>query len=77
MKILIILATGAIITFPTDKSIEYDCFEQGHSIMQNISTYQGPGPEQGWVLNDSNLEVAGWYCPTRHDYNDLEPKPYD
>ena len=77
MKILIILATGAIITFPVDERVNPDCFDQGHSIIQKISTYQGPGPDQAWILNDSNIEVAGWYCPTRHDYNDLEPKPYD
>jgi len=62
VKILIILATGAIITFPVDQSVKPDCFSQGHSIMEKISTYQGPGPEQGWVLNDSKIEVAGWYC---------------
>ena len=65
MKILIILATGAIITFPLDKSIEPDCFSQGHSIMEKISRYQGheeKGKDQGWILNDYNIEVAGWYC---------------
>ena len=62
MKILMVLATGAIITFPMDKSIEPDCFSQGHSIMEKIAIYQGPGPEQGWILNDSKIEVAGWYC---------------
>ena len=72
-----ILATGTIITFPMDERVKPDCFDQGHSIIQKISTYQGPGPDQAWILNDSNIEVAGWYCPTRHDYNDLEPKPYD
>ena len=72
-----ILATGAIITFPIDNSVKPDCFSQGHSIMQKISTYHGPGPHQGWILNDSDLEVAGWYCLTRHNYSDLEPKPYN
>ena len=62
MKILIILATGAIITFPVDQSVKPDCFSQGYSIMEKISMYQGPGPEQGWILNDSKIEVAGWYC---------------
>ena len=62
MKILMVLATGAIITFPMDKSIEPDCFSQGYSIMEKISGYQGPGPEQGWILNDSKIEIAGWYC---------------
>jgi len=62
MKILMILATGALITFPVNKSVKPDCFSQGHSIMEKISTYHGPGPNQGWVLNDSNVGVAGWYC---------------
>ena len=57
MKILMVLATGAIITFPMDKSIKPDCFSQGHSIMEKISRYQGPGPEQGWILNDSKVEI--------------------
>jgi len=62
MKILIILATGAIITFPVDKSVKPECFSQGYEIMKKISRYQGPGPEQGWILNDSKIEIAGWYC---------------
>ena len=62
MKILMILGTGVILTFPMDKSIEPDCFSQGHKILKNIATYYGPGPDQAWVLNDSNIEVAGWYC---------------
>ena len=62
MKILMILGTGAILSFPMDKSVIPDCFNQGHSIMEKISTYHGPGPNQGWVLNNSKVEVAGWYC---------------
>ena len=57
-----ILGTGAIISFPMDRTVEPDCFSQGHSITQKISTYHGPGPDQAWVLNGSNIEVAGWYC---------------
>jgi len=45
-----------------DKSIKPDCFSQGHSIMEKISTYQDLGPNQGWYLNDSNVQVAGFYC---------------
>jgi len=65
MKILIILATGAIITFPVDESVKPDCFSQGYSIMKKISVYHGPeekGKNQGWVLKDSNIQVGGWYC---------------
>ena len=65
MKILIILATGAIITFPVDESVIPDCFSQGYSIMEKISVYRGPeehGKEQGWYLKGSNIQLAGWYC---------------
>ena len=62
MKILMVLATGAIITFPMDQSIKPDCFSQGYEIMKSIARYQGPGPAQGWILNDSKIEIAGWYC---------------
>ena len=57
-----ILATGALITFTADKRTNPDCFSKGYEIMKKIATYQGPGPNQGWVLNDSNVQVAGWYC---------------
>jgi hypothetical protein len=63
MKILMILATGAIITFPVDQSVKPDCFSQGYNIMEKISTYHDTGNrDQGWILNDSKIEVAGWYC---------------
>jgi hypothetical protein len=63
MKILMIIATGAIITFPMDKSVEADCFEQGHSILKNISTYHDTGNrDQGWYLKGKPIQVAGWYC---------------
>ena len=62
MKIIMVLATGAILTFPTIENIKPDCFSQGHKILENISTYTGSGPNQAWILNDSNVEVAGWYC---------------
>ena len=69
MKILMILGTDAILTFPTIDSafeeVKPDCFSQGHSIMEHISTYQGPqelGKDQGWYLNDTKIQVAGFYC---------------
>ena len=62
MKIIMILATGALTTFPMDERVKPDCFNQGHSIIQKISTYQGPGPEQGWYLKGKPIQVAGWYC---------------
>ena len=62
MKILIILATGVIITFPMDKSVKPDCFTQGYKVLEKLATYQGPGPEQGWYLNGTKMQVGGWYC---------------
>ena len=62
MKVIIILATGTLLTFPTMENIKPDCFSQGHKILENIAIYHGPGPDQAWILNDSNIEVAGWYC---------------
>ena len=65
MKVIIILATGTLLTFPTIENTKPDCFSQGYRIIEKISTYHGPeekGEDQGWVLNDSNVEVAGWYC---------------
>ena len=65
MKILIILATGAIITLQADKRTNPDCFSQGYAILEQLATYHGPeekGKDQGWVLNGSNLQVGGWYC---------------
>ena len=65
MKILMIIATGAIFTFPIDKNIKPDCFSQGYAILEKISTYQGPekkGEDQGWYLNGTKVQVAGFYC---------------
>ncbi len=65
MKIIMILATGTLLTFTADERTSPDCFSKGYEILEKIAMYQGPeekGEDQGWVLNDSNVEVAGWYC---------------
>ena len=62
MKIIMILGTGVLLTFPTIEEVKPDCFSQGYAVLEKISTYQGPGPEQGWYLHDSNVQVAGFYC---------------
>ena len=62
MKIIMFLATGALITFTADHRTNPDCFTKGYEVLEKIATYHGPGPEQGWVLNDSNVQVGGWYC---------------
>ena len=63
-KIIIFLASGALITFPAKQHSDLSCFEQGQKIVESISTYQGPGPDQGWYLNKSRLkiQVGGFYC---------------
>ena len=63
MKILMIIGTGVILTFPMDKSVKPDCFSQGYSILQKISTYHDTGNrDQGWYLKGKPIQVAGWYC---------------
>ena len=57
-----ILATGALITFTADPRTNPECFSRGYEVLEKIATYHGPGPDQAWILNDSNVEVAGWYC---------------
>jgi len=67
MKVIMILATGTLLTFPPMENIKPDCFSQGYKILENISTYHGPeekGEDQGWVLKNARVPigVAGWYC---------------
>jgi len=62
MKVIIILATGALLTFPTMKDINPDCFSQGYAILQQLAVYHDAGPDQAWILKDANIEVGGWYC---------------
>ena len=62
MKIIMIIGTGILLTFPTMEEVNPDCFSQGYAILEKLAMYHGPGPNQGWVLNNSNIEVAGWYC---------------
>ena len=60
-----ILATGTLLTFTPDPRTNPDCFSKGYEILQKISTYHGPeekGKDHGWILKDSNIQVAGWYC---------------
>jgi len=62
MKIIMILGTGVLLTFPPMEEVKPDCFSQGYAILQKLAVYQDSGPDQGWVLNGSNLQVGGWYC---------------
>ena len=65
MKIIIILATGTLLTFPSVDNVNPDCFSQGYAILQKLAVYHGPeekGEDQGWVLKNKNIQVGGWYC---------------
>jgi len=63
MKIIMILATGALLTFPTIKEVKPDCFSQGHAILKKLATYHDTGNrDQGWYLKGKPVQVAGWYC---------------
>ena len=66
MKIIMILGTGVLLTFPTVDHKVYipnpDCFTQGYKVLEKLATYQGPGPEQGWYLKGTQVQVGGWYC---------------
>jgi len=57
-----ILATGTLLTFTVDKRTNPDCFTQGYEILKKLAIYRDLGPDQGWTLRDSNIEVGGWYC---------------
>ena len=64
-----ILATGTLLTFPTIdptfEDVKPDCFSQGYSILEKLATYHGPeekGKDQGWYLNSTKIQVAGFYC---------------
>ena len=67
MKILMILGTGVILTFPTIdpdfEEVKPDCFSQGYAILEKLATYQDTGNrDQGWYLNGTKVQVAGFYC---------------
>jgi len=65
MKIIMILATGTLLTFPSVDNTDPDCFSQGYKVLEKLATYHGPeekGKDQGWILNESNLQIGGWYC---------------
>ena len=63
MKILMIIGTGAILSFPMDKSVIPDCFSQGYAVLEKLATYHDTGNrDQGWYLKGKPIQVAGWYC---------------
>ena len=60
-----ILATGTLLTFPSVDNVNPDCFSQGYKVLEKLATYHGPeekGEDQGWYLNGTKVQVAGFYC---------------
>ena len=63
MKIIIVLATGTLLHFPMNPSVEPSCFIQGQTIIENIARYNYTGNrDQGWYLKETNIPVMGHYC---------------
>ena len=60
MKYIVILLLAKDPTYvPFNTTLS--CYEQGIEIIEAISTYKGPGPNQGWYTKDSKL-IYGFYC---------------
>ena len=57
--IIILLLAHKPIYIPFDTTL--DCYDQGVDIMESISTYHGPGPNQGWYTDHGTL-IYGFYC---------------
>ena len=57
--IIILLLAHKPIYIPFDRTL--DCYDQGVDIMESISTYHGPGPNQGWYTDHGTL-IYGFYC---------------
>ena len=39
-----------------------DCLTAGDAYREAVSTYHGPGKDQGWYLNDGRGTIQGIYC---------------
>ena len=57
--IIILLLIGEPLYFPFDTTLS--CAEQGEEIIETIATYQGPGINQGWYMDNGAL-IYGFYC---------------
>ena len=63
--ILILLFNGTLVEERLDFNSPIpvmDCLAMGDSYRAALSTYQGPGKEQGWYLNDGRGTVQGFIC---------------
>ena len=63
--ILILLFNGTLvkekINFNPPVNV-MDCLALGQAYIEIRSTYHGPGPDQGWYLNDGRGTMQGFYC---------------
>ena len=63
--ILILLFNGTLVkntlNFNSPISI-LDCLAIGDAYREGMSTYHGPGEDQGWYLNDGRGTIQGHYC---------------
>ena len=63
--ILILLFNGTVVKEKLDFNPSVtvmDCLAIGDAYRVALSTYQGPGEEQGWYLNDGRGTIQGYYC---------------
>ena len=59
MKLIVLLLLASEpLYFPFDTTL--DCHDQGMEIMESITTYHGPGPNQGLYTKEGKL-VYGFY----------------
>jgi hypothetical protein len=65
LVILILLFNGTIVKNRLDFNPPIDvmdCLALGQAYTEVMSTYQGPGKEQGWYLDDGRGTIQGYYC---------------
>ena len=63
--ILILLFNGTVVrdrlNFNPPVTV-LDCLATGDAYREAVSTYRGPGKDQGWYLNDGRGTIQGHYC---------------
>jgi len=65
LVILILLFDGTLIKdrLNFNPSVDVlDCLAVGDAYREVVSTYRGPGKDQGWYLNDGRGTIQGVYC---------------
>ena len=65
LVILILLFNGTVVrdrlNFNPSVTV-LDCLAVGDAYREALSTYHGPGEDQGWYLNDGRGTIQGIYC---------------